>query len=66
MAQCQLSDSFFHLISTNFSEFLTLSLVGIHFWSVDGAAVVEVTAALLKVKLLVPISDMEQADSEVA
>lgn len=66
MVRCQLSDIFFDLISTNFSEFLTLSLVGIHFRSVDGAAVAEVAAALLKVKLLVPISDMEQANSEVA
>ena len=66
MVQSQMSDSSFDLIFTNFSEFPALSLVGIHFWSVSGTAVVEVAAALLTVKLLVPMSGMEQAVPEVA
>ena len=35
------------------------------FWSVAGAAVIEIVATLLTVKLLVPMSGLEQAVQKV-
>ena len=40
-------------------------LMCVRFWPIAGAAVIEIVAALLTVRLLVPMSGMEQAVPEV-
>jgi hypothetical protein len=52
--------------SEKFSAALKLSPGSTRCWSVAGAEVIEIVATLLTVKLLVPMSGLEQTIPEVA